>query len=55
MAEPRLIGSYLAVWAAQLPAPVVEELADGLAETLWALTRVRQGLDPYCCGRVRGG
>ena len=44
MAEPRLIGSYLAVLSAQLPAPVVEELADGLAETLRSY--VRQGLDP---------
>jgi hypothetical protein len=44
VAEPRLIGSYLAVLSAQLPAPVVEELADGLAETLRSY--VRQGLDP---------
>ncbi len=33
MSEPRLISSYLAVLAAQLPAPIVEELADGLTET----------------------
>ena len=33
MSEPRLIADYLAVLSARLPAPVVEELADGLAET----------------------
>jgi hypothetical protein len=44
MPEPRLIGSYLAVLAAQLPATVVEELADGLAET--HLSYLRQGLPP---------
>ena len=33
MAEPRLISDHLAVLAAELPAPIVEELADGLAET----------------------
>lgn len=33
MAEPRLISDYLAVLATELPAPIVEELADGLAET----------------------
>jgi hypothetical protein len=44
MAEPRLIGSYLAALSTQLPVPVVEELADGLAETLRCY--VRQGLDP---------
>ena len=33
MSEPRLISSYLEVLAAQLPASIVEELADGLAET----------------------
>jgi hypothetical protein len=31
--EPRLIRGYLAGLAARLPAPVVEELADGLTET----------------------
>ena len=31
--EPRLIRGYLEVLAAQLPGPVVEELADGLTET----------------------
>jgi hypothetical protein len=44
MAEPRLIGSYLAVLAAQLPAPIVEELADGLTET--HRSYLRQGLAP---------
>jgi hypothetical protein len=31
--EPRLIRDYLQVLAAQLPASIVDELADGLAET----------------------
>ena len=31
--EPRLIRGYLEVLAAQLPGPIVEELADGLTET----------------------
>jgi hypothetical protein len=44
MAEPRLIRSYLAVLAAQLPAPIVEELADGLTET--HRSYLRQGLAP---------
>jgi len=44
MAEPRLIGSYLAVLAAELPAPIVEELADGLTET--HRSYLRQGLAP---------
>jgi hypothetical protein len=33
MPEPRVIREYLAVLSTQLPAPVVEELAAGLAET----------------------
>jgi hypothetical protein len=33
MAEPRLIARYRAELAKQLPGPVVEELADGLAQT----------------------
>jgi hypothetical protein len=33
VAEPRLISGYLAALAAELPAQVVEELADGLDET----------------------
>jgi hypothetical protein len=44
MPEPRLISSYLAVLAAQLPAPIVEELADGLTET--HRSYLRQGLAP---------
>jgi hypothetical protein len=44
MPEPRLISSYLAVLAAQLPASIVEELADGLAETYRSY--LRQGLAP---------
>ena len=44
MAEPRLISSYLAVLAAQLPAPIVEELADGLTET--HRSYLRQGQAP---------
>jgi hypothetical protein len=31
--QPRLIGGYLQVLAAQLPGPIVEELTDGLTET----------------------
>jgi len=44
MSEPRLISSYLAGLAAELPASIVEELADGLAETYRAY--LRQGLAP---------
>ena len=44
MPEPRLISSYLAVLAAQLPPSIVEELADGLAET--HRSYLRQGLAP---------
>jgi len=44
MSEPRLISGYLAILAAQLPAPIVEELADGLIET--HRFYVRQGLSP---------
>jgi hypothetical protein len=33
MAEPSLIGGYLAELSAQLPAPIVAELADGLDQT----------------------
>ena len=44
MSEPRLISSYLAVLAADLPASIVEELADGLAET--HRSYLRQGLAP---------
>jgi hypothetical protein len=44
MPEPRVIREYLAVLSAQLPAPVVAELADGLAETHQSY--LRQGLAP---------
>jgi hypothetical protein len=44
MSQPRLIRGYLATLSAQLPAPVVEELADGLAETYEFY--LRQGLAP---------
>jgi hypothetical protein len=44
VAEPRLISGYLAALAAQLPASIVEELADGLAET--HRSYLRQGLPP---------
>ena len=43
MAEPSLITGYLAELSAQLPAPVVEELADGLDQTL--RHHLGQGLD----------
>ena len=44
MPGPSLISSYLTALSAQLPAPVVEELADGLDQTCqYYLT---QGLDP---------
>jgi hypothetical protein len=44
MSEPGLIRDYLAALSAQLPAPVVEELADGLTETYESY--LRQGLAP---------
>lgn len=44
MPEPRLITSYLDVLAAQLPASIVEEVADGLTET--HRSYLRQGLAP---------
>ena len=44
MSEPRLIRDYLATLSAQLPAPVVEELADGLTDTYESY--LRQGLAP---------
>ena len=43
-----LIGDYLAVLAAQLPAPIVEELADGLADTYQSY--LRQGMAPGPAG-----
>ena len=42
--EPRLIRGYLEVLAARLPASIVEELADGLAET--HRSYVGRGLSP---------
>ncbi|HEX3923315.1 MAG TPA: permease prefix domain 1-containing protein [Streptosporangiaceae bacterium] len=44
MPEPSLISTYLAALSAQLPAPVVEELAGGLDETRQRY--LDQGLDP---------
>lgn len=44
MSQPRVILDYLAVLSAQLPSPVVEELADGLAET--HLSYLREGMAP---------
>lgn len=44
MAEPSLITGYLAELSAQLPAPVVEELADGLDQTVGHY--LGQGLAP---------
>ena len=44
MTEPRLISGYLATLAAQLPASIVAELADGLAQTHESY--LRQGLAP---------
>ena len=49
MPEPRLISSYLDVLAAQLPASIVEELADGLTETHQSY--LRQGLAPDLAAR----
>jgi hypothetical protein len=50
MPEPRLISSYLDTLAAQLPASMVEELADGLAET--HRSYLRQGLAPDLAARA---
>jgi hypothetical protein len=44
MAEPGVIGDYLATLSGQLPAPVVEELADGLDQT--CVRYLDQGLTP---------
>src|SRR5215467_5331518 len=49
MPEPRLISSYLDVLAAELPASIVEELADGLTET--HRSYLRQGLAPDLAAR----
>src|SRR5260370_37295574 len=50
MAEPRLIGDYLATLAAELPAAVVDELADGLEETYRRYLGF--GLDPDAAARA---
>ena len=39
MPQPRLIDDYLATLAAPLPAPLAEELADGLTETYHSYLR----------------
>jgi len=44
MPEPGVIADYLAALSAQLPAPIVEELADGLDQTLQRYLNL--GLDP---------
>ena len=44
MPGPSLISDYLTALSAQLPAPVVEELADGLGQTRQHY--LNQGLDP---------
>src|SRR5215467_499230 len=44
MAEPSVITSYLETLSERLPAEIVDELADGLAETHEAY--IRCGLDP---------
>lgn len=50
MSESGLIQDYLAALSAQLPAPVVEELADGLEET--RQHHLRQGLAPALAARA---
>ena len=50
MPEPSLIGDYLAELAAQLPAPIVAELADGLDQTLQH--HLDQGLGPDAAGEA---
>lgn len=44
MSEPSVITTYLAALSERLPAEIVDELADGLAETHQAY--LRRGLDP---------
>jgi hypothetical protein len=44
MPRPGLISDYLTALSAQLPAPIVEELADGLGQTREHY--LNQGLDP---------
>jgi|SRR5215469_14780744 len=50
MAEPSLIGGYLAELSAQLPAPIVAELADGLDQTRQCY--LGQGLGPGAAERA---
>jgi hypothetical protein len=45
MAQPGLMGDYLSQLAARLPAPIVEELADGLHETYLAQRRAGHTAD----------
>jgi hypothetical protein len=50
MAESRLIGAYLAELSAQLPTPIVAELADGLDQT--HRHHLGQGLDSAAAAAV---
>lgn len=50
MPGPSLIDNYLAALSADLPAPVVAELADGLSETHRG--HVSQGVDPDAAARA---
>jgi hypothetical protein len=50
VAEPGLIGAYLAELSAQLPTPIVAELADGLEQTRQHY--LGQGLDPDAAARA---
>jgi hypothetical protein len=50
MPGPSLISDYLAALSAQLPAPMVEELADGLDQTCQHY--LRRGLDPQAAARA---
>lgn len=50
MAEPGLIGDYLAALSTELPPPVVTELADGLEQT--HRHYLGQGLDPEAAARA---
>jgi hypothetical protein len=50
MPEPRLISDYLTKLAAQLPAPIVTELADGLGQTFQRY--LDQGLEPDAAAKA---
>jgi hypothetical protein len=50
MPEPRLISDYLAELSAQLPTPIVAELADGLSQTHQHY--LDQGLDPCAAAKA---